>query len=113
MVKSSNEQRPSFKQMLIQGSSRNAPFHLNPSSSLGNEQKGDSKALPLNEGSIPMCSGEGEDDDIPDLFDSDSKDTTSFYHAYLIGKILGEAIRSSLFQCSVLWSGNFLEWWVL
>lgn len=50
-----------------------------------------SRRSPPNEGSALMCSGEGEDDDIPDL-DSTLKDITSFYRIDLIGKILGEVI---------------------
>lgn len=52
-----------------------------------------------------MCSGEGEDDDIPDLSDPDLKAMTLFYRTYLIGKLLGEVIAIKLIstRCSLDW----------
>lgn len=51
--------------------------------------------VPVNPGLCsdePLCLEMVEDEEVPELVDSDQRDMAPFYHMYLIGKILGETI---------------------
>lgn len=86
-------QRTSFKQVLIQD-----PSHV--FSIWGEAHKDNTKAPNLIDDSDPDPLSMAEDEEVPDLFDSDIKDMYPFYHVYLIGKILEKLFRLSLLRRS-------------
>lgn len=51
---------------------------------------------------------DNNDEDIPDLLDSDLRDMPIFYKLYLIGKMLGEAvsIKFLIAKCLIDWQAS-------